>query len=74
MRDKQLLCFNNSRIYGVDLAPYMCTLNQGVSAADCSNVMVMLFLIHCLFLLPLFVCVCGGGGGWGQINILICCM
>ena len=38
-----------------------------VSAAVCSNAMALLFLIHCLLLLPLFVWV------WFLVNILLCC-
>ena len=48
MRAKHRLCFNDSRMYDEDLAPYYCTLDQSSSAAVCSNAAVLVLLIRSL--------------------------
>ena len=55
-----MLCFNNNIINGVDLAPVKLHLSPpppptGGLGAVRSKAEVLLLLVHCLLLLPLFV-------------------
>ena len=66
MRAKQVLCFNNSIIYGEDLAPYKCTLGQrGFRCIpfQCSGSVV----VDSLFIVSPIVC---GGLVFGQCLVI----